>query len=216
MSARRFPARRSFPPAGGPIVLRARSRLVRRCGITLVEVLLALGLLLVISSITWPAIERTWQSQQLRRGAEQVRLDLMSARLRAVETGLAYQFRCEPQGGKYVFLPFEQVVVESGGSASESAAPPVRSGELPEGLVFSVAAEGGGSSPLSADALRDLPDASRLAAIAWSPPILFLPDGSALDSSFLIQDAKGRAFAVTVRGLTGGTSFSHVEGEASR
>ena len=110
-----------------------------RSGFTLVEMLLVLGVFIVFAGITIPSVMRMFGQQKLTHAAERVRESVASARFRAIDTGLIYQFCCESGGSRFVVVPFEPDHPVTGGSGP--AAPVTLQGrswgQLPQGIVFS-------------------------------------------------------------------------------
>lgn len=222
----RRPSARSYP--GGPQVT------VRSCrsGFTLTEMLLVLGVIVAFAGMTVPSVMKMFQQQKLTGGAEKVRGAIASARFRAIESGLIYQFCCEPNGTRFVVVPFEpdHMSAKTGGGSSGPVTLLGRaSGTLPNGLKFSsISARTSTSSTLAANATAmttsaapshklpagsfdGLPNAGDLASASWSPPVLFHPEGSAnADIEIKVSDTKGQFVRLTVRAFTGAVSMDRV------
>ena len=98
-----------------------------------------LGVFIVFAGITIPSVMRMFGQQKLTHAAERVRESVASARFRAIDTGLIYQFCCESGGSRFVVVPFEPDHPVTGGSGP--AAPVTLQGrswgQLPQGIVFS-------------------------------------------------------------------------------
>ncbi len=190
-------------------------------GFTLMEILLVLGLLLVISAITWPALTALVGRRRVELAATDVQVMLGAARVRATEAGVTYQFRYEPGGRRYILVPADAAefvaVADTPGTDVATAATAAwkREGTLPESVTFrqtqqtATAADG-----VPAELLSGLVQARELAQAAWGPAVLFHPDGTATDSQFTIVDDDDEALQITVRGLTGSShsAFTVVEG----
>ncbi|MGH7200286.1 MAG: prepilin-type N-terminal cleavage/methylation domain-containing protein [Planctomycetaceae bacterium] len=205
-----------------------------RRGFTLLEMLLVLAVLVLIAAIAWPSMQNIYRDLQLKESVGEVRTELASTRLHAVESGLAYQFRYEPDGRRYVVVPFEREPQPSaaGGGSTTMSSPgqplPHVAGELPEGLRFRAAVSGLSateqmiargqqvSEPVAVEWLAGLPNAAELAGVQWSPPIVFYPDGTADDAAFEVVDEKRQLMVIAVRGLTGSVSTSDVTQERLR
>lgn len=92
----------SHPPASKPL----RSRPPRR-GLTLVEMLLVLTILVVIAAISWPGLQRAWVDHKIKEATEMVRTNLAKTRNIAVDAVLIYEFRYEPGGNRFLIVPHE-------------------------------------------------------------------------------------------------------------
>ncbi|MGA2059282.1 MAG: hypothetical protein ABSG67_02285 [Thermoguttaceae bacterium] len=68
---------------------------------TLVEVLLTLCLLVIISAMAWPQLEKTFSGQRLRKAADIVRTAWSKARVEAMRTSSIRVFRYEISGNRY-------------------------------------------------------------------------------------------------------------------
>lgn len=197
----------------------------RRRGYTLVELLLALAVLTVLAGVTLPSALRLYADTQIHEVAEQVRSQLAGTRVRAIEGGLAYQFRFEPNGRWYVSVPFEREFEGSNTNASGTGGTAgvgtfTRfAGKLPSGMHFTACCTGADSkgAQLDSSVFGDLPDADEeLAGVDWSPAILFYADGSAVDGAFEVADTRGMAIRLSVRGLTGGVKFGELRTETTK
>ena len=216
-------------PHPGPLpkgegVRRARS------GFTLMELLLVLALVAAIAAMVWPALQRPLATQRLRRGAEQVRTQLIKARNQAILKGETFGFSYQP--GKPVMRlscyteneallessgPSAQSSSQSGGStgsaassattASGSAARPAVEGVLPEGVVFY---GGDAASDERSDQFLAQERMSGSIDISWSQPLLFYSDGTALAGRIALVGDRGRAILIEVRSLTGGARISEI------
>ena len=191
-------------------------------GFTLLELVLVLSVLAVVAALTWPSLMRYLREQKVQEGAEAARAAASRTRINAIDTGLTYQFRYEPGGRRFCVVPFDSPAnIE--GSASDPAGDdgiskfPVLSGQLSETSQFVPPDDdsGGVLESLGPESFADLPDAGELAATTWGPPILFYPDGTAIDATFSVTDEEQQRIELTIRGLTGTLSVSPLmqEGE---
>ncbi|HEX6985550.1 MAG TPA: prepilin-type N-terminal cleavage/methylation domain-containing protein, partial [Planctomycetaceae bacterium] len=132
-----------------------------RRGYTFVEVLLVLAILAVMAGIAWPAVVRFSGERAIKDAAERVRSELDRTRFRAIDAGLSYQFRYEPNGRRFIAVPAERDVTTSANvnTLQPGATLPALSGQIAEGLTFQPPP---GTPPaaetLSADWLAGLPD----------------------------------------------------------
>ena len=141
----------------------------------------------------------------------------------ALDSGVTYQFRFEPEGQHYLMIPYESDVLaapdaSSGDSASTLGGASFKyAGKLPEDIRFAFEEDVDGTAERLPDELLDgLPDAHDLKDAAWSPPLLFYPDGTAIDAAFRAIDSKSQLVRLSVRGLTGAVTVSSVEMEDER
>jgi prepilin-type N-terminal cleavage/methylation domain-containing protein len=202
-------------PLLGPLPdqIRLRGHL-NRTGFTLLELLLVLGVLVVIASLSWPRMMRYVQENALKQNVETVRRELAATRIHAIESGLTYQFRYEPVGQQFLVLPFERPTEpETGETSPNNQATPPRKAKTVEGRLSAdfqfeppsdSIGQATGGQRLSENWLTLLKNGAQYAQTIWSPPILFRPNGESQDSSLVIKDKSGNTVKVTVRGLTGG------------
>lgn len=210
-------------------------------GFTLLEVMMVLGLVVIIGSLSWPSLQRPLSNQRLSSGAKQVRVALARARLAAIESGEAQQVRFLPGKERYrvgaheVLMPHD----DSAAASDENGPRLTQGGHKP---VRIVTAEGTTAAPERWEEFR-LPDYVKFAAEeirdetemtaqpvaapmqtasdqavtddldgeAWSAPIVFAPDGSAEDATIRLLNDRGMQIVVHVRGLTGAASIGAIE-----
>jgi prepilin-type N-terminal cleavage/methylation domain-containing protein len=184
-------------------------------GMTLVELLVVLALLVVIGSIVVPVFTGSFASVRLRRAGDQVLTRWSQARARAIETGEAYQFRFTPETGAYRVEPW-MAVMEVGVGASRAAPSAtaastndaasltnddsaVQSRSLPEKITFH-----GGELAVEDALSRERQVASmKSAGDELSTPILFFPDGTTSEASVVLANDRNQFVRLTLRGLTG-------------
>ncbi|MDP1796500.1 MAG: prepilin-type N-terminal cleavage/methylation domain-containing protein [Planctomycetaceae bacterium] len=188
-----------------------------RSAYTLLEVLLALAVISVLAGVTIPSALRMYADSKLTDAAEKVRAMVGETRLHAINMGERFQFRYEKHGRHYVQIPVEVPIPVDTSNTTVVAPPrpPSRLGILPEGLHFTTENErliqpGSEpiSQPLNPDLFNDLPKSKDLAALDWSPAIIFAEDGSANDASWIVVDTRKQAVPVEVRGLTGAATIA--------
>jgi prepilin-type N-terminal cleavage/methylation domain-containing protein len=190
-----------------------------RRGLTLVEVMLVLALVVIMAAFTWPALERPMAGHSLRKAADVVRTEWVRTRVKAMSTGQTYLFRCAAGCGRYVI----QCQAGSQPVADELlnrdlAGPPetpdalsstaVDEGCLPEGITFFA------NDPqldAAADSAAQLPVDSSLGGLVWSDPVLFYPDGTTSTARLQLKNEYDRAIELSLRGLTGTVTVGEVQ-----
>jgi prepilin-type N-terminal cleavage/methylation domain-containing protein len=209
---------------------RSRTRRVRR-GYTLLELLLVLSILLIVSAAASPAVVGLMADYRLKEATEKIRISLAASRIHCIDLSSTYQFRFELGGRRYLAIPTDAEVYNSAIQNSSAASVPsavtngvpnrrIEIGELPEGCTFQAALAVGSATGMAmpmttapvqaastdlawAAAVARVPVAATLGAVAWSPPIVFHPDGTATDTALNIVDKGGRGFRISLRELTG-------------
>lgn len=198
-----------------------------RSGYTMVELLLVLAVVGVILAVAWPNVMRISSQQQLTDSGERVRSVASSARVHAIDKGLAYQFRYELGGTHFLVVPFEREFegvspnARGTGTAAGLGKFSKASGTLPKGVTFATptllnpgtaggAAVTTAGQRLNSAVLSGLPEASKLETLSWSGPILFQPDGSAADASMDLVDKRHQRITIRIRGVTGAISVSRI------
>lgn len=216
----------SHPPQKATLERRRGSP---RSGFTLLELLLVLGVLVVIASLSWPRMMRYVQENALKQNVDTVRRELAATRMHAIDSGLTYQFRYEPTGQQFLVLPFERPIVsdsEGAGTAS-SATPPATTPKVKtvEGRISAdfrfdppsdAAGQATGGQRLSEHWLSLLKNGGQYAQATWSPPILFRPNGESQDAQLVVKDKTGNSIKLTVRGLTGGVRVEPLQRPEAR
>lgn len=178
----------------------------RRQGLTLVEVLLVLSLLVVLASVAWPALDRPLDNRRLYHAADVLRTEWARARNQAIATGQTVRFQCTLNERDYSISREEDASSATDVSVSE-AAPSTESTDsesgpmLPEGITFlSVEAnEEDQEDPLDAARSEDLLSAQP----ASGTSLFFYPDGSTSTGRVVLQNEHDRCIEVSLRGLTG-------------
>ena len=186
-----------------------------RRGFTILEMVLVLAVLLIAVGISWPAVQRSYESQQLRQSAELVQVRMMAARVHALDTGILYQFRYEPGGRRFLAVPCEQDPATAG-SLAEGTATPKLAGMLPQSVQFDADIPSQQNLTHIADSdLVGLPDAGLYQGANWGPPILFHSDGTASAAAVRLIDKQKQSLRLIVRPLTGGVTISAEDAKAT-
>jgi prepilin-type N-terminal cleavage/methylation domain-containing protein len=161
----------------------------RRPGLTLIEVLLVMALLLILGAVAYPTLSAMYGDVRVKAAADEVRAAWTEARAQAIEDGRAYRFSVEPGTGKFRVAPDAGDFWDgSGGGPTDDSAPPahIQEGTLPNGIVFDVSA--------------DLPSDG-----SWTTVVLFNPDGTCPQDVevTLKEDDDSTPVVVRVRAMTG-------------
>jgi len=193
----------------------------RRNGYTLLEMLLTLAVLAVLVGTIVPGALRLYADSRFSEASEMVRAQVAGTRTRAIESGLVYQFRYEPDGRHFVSCPYEREIEPTNPNAIGTGATvgvgkfSKFAGELPNGFKFNACCTGGAmGGGIASQFLDGLPDAQSLASLGWSPPIVFAGDGTAMDAAFELVDPRKQSIRFEVRGLTGSVKLGPIQSEA--
>lgn len=180
-------------------------------GFTLFEVLLVLTIMTLLLGLAWPSISRLYAHHNLRQAADLLSVRLSAGRIRAIESGLVYQFRYEPGGRRFLLVPFDREEIDEASKDAQRARRVV--GKLPSTCQF----EGGGLNSdkgieIPDDWLSGLPEAAEYADAKWSPPVLFHPDGTATNFELTVLGDNKSQVKLTLRALTGGVLVTSDKG----
>lgn len=196
----------------------------RRAGYTLFEMLMVQGLLVMMVAASWPMLRSPLGKNQLTDAARQVRVELVKARHKAIETGVAQQFRFQPGAKTFEVTPViakkpevsarNRTPISKDNSIlamndSETDTPAAVHRELPDGVLFCEAAESAteeeqaGSTSISADRGNRRENAFANEDEEWSAPILFQPNGRTSDAKIRLKGKRNFEIEVALRGMTG-------------
>ena len=192
----------------------------RRDALTLLEVLLVLGLLVVLASVSWPALQRPMADHRLRMAADQVRTAWIRSRLDAIRSGHACLFHCTPRSGIYSLTrvqggesPHEEEAIGDFGRLETSVeiddSMRRKLCALPEDVFFVPSQAASETHP---DATLVASDRVSDDGNDWSEPILFYPDGTTSTARLMLENAYGRRIELSLRGLTGVVTIGSVLG----
>lgn len=183
-----------------------------RHGMTLIEVVLVVAVLVVIASLASPSLLGMMETQKLRKSAEVMRGAFAKTRLSAMKSGRIQMFRYQYDTGTYAVEPWyasddmlesndlQQTLPGMLPTAAANTPAGGRPTELPDGVIF-----------LAGQTLSDNRSIEIDTALAqelsretvWSPPILFYPDGTTSDARVVLTNKKRQVIEVTLRGITG-------------
>lgn len=177
-------------------------RLARR-GESLAEMVVVMSVIVGMASLSWPSIRNSLGKSQLQSAARQVSADMSKARLTAIKTGVAQQFRFQPDQSSYEIAPKdpgEFKVASDVMTASDTKTDPGDESTLhraiADGLKF--------IPPERSSEKRETLLAS---AGEWSNPIIFYPNGRASQASFELEGEQGIRVEIRLNGMTGATKL---------
>jgi prepilin-type N-terminal cleavage/methylation domain-containing protein len=187
-----------------------------RRGLTLIEIVLVLALLVVIGAISIPFLQGSFSTAALYSGGDLLRGAWAKARLTAMQSGQPHAFRYELLGSRFqiaamgaIGLPesnvLEPELLEE--ASTDNTIVSLSKNRLPNGVTFK-----GGDVSSSNQMLAMMPGAGEG---PWSAPIMFFPDGTTSDASVLLTNDNQVTVRVTLRGLTGVASITDVESEGT-
>ncbi len=206
---------------------RARNR---RRAFTLIEVMLTLSLLVVIVALAWPALDKPFANQRLRRSADRIRAEWGRARVKAMDTGEIYLFRFMPEGDRYCIeqgtsaeqaadaTSYGQVSRSAGGPASR-AATSRRERPLPGGVTFHAGETVADTRSAMLESESTSTSSSSYGSTGeWSQPIYFYPDGTTSTARLALKNEHERYIELSLRGLTGVAYVGEIQaaGESRR
>lgn len=182
-----------------------------RRGMTLIELLLVVFIMVVVAALVAPNIRRTFSRQALQKGADRVRVAMGQARVRAIKNGEEYAVFYLPGGSWFNVAPFTKFKEQSTlAGRRKDLAEANQQGDfeddlLPKGIRF-VAGE------VSMDAR-----AADVLASAQSDnlrSILFYPDGTSQDAKIILENDKENFVEIQLRGLTGLAKSVRTDGKS--
>ena len=195
-----------------------------RAGLTLLEIVIVLALLVILGAVAAPIFAGTIRRQRLRSAAESVRAEWMRAHIQAMKTGRIHVYRFQSGDRHFEIIPWvaaddalessttaDTATTSSGmATASGTTAGGVELNEgpgLPEGVIF---VGGNAQSDSRALTVEEALGGSAGGGGQWGAPILFYPDGTASEAYVIVANDSQEAVRVDLRGLTGLATVSDV------
>jgi hypothetical protein len=195
-------------------------------GITLLELLLVLALLVIFAGMAWPSLQRPFDNQRLRTSGDLIRSEWSKARVKAMDSGLIHVFTYDPANGSFQIQPWAgfDAGLEGNGTAMMFATtsldmvttptePMIGGQQLPEGISFSGLETVGDSRTEAALSTADSSASGGTAQVRTAQdvtPILFYPDGTTSTARLILANRHDRYLIVELRGLTGVVKVSDV------
>ena len=178
-----------------------------------------LALLVIIASLAWPTLNRSFETQRLRKAGDLVRAAWGRARVRAMSTGRIHIFQYTVEGDRYAThrRTTAEVTVDAAagdlpaGFADASYENPIPFGterKLPKEVTFV-----GSEAIYDTRAEMVAADANQFRSVdqGWSEPIFFYPDGTTSTARLVLKNQRGRTLELTLRGLTGVVTVGEVQ-----
>ena len=186
-----------------------RSLANQRAGLTLIELLLVIAIIVVVAALSIPAIQRTLKSQGIRSGADRVRVAMGQARVKAIRSGEVHALFYGRDGAWFDVAPLSKYRdVLSRQNSREQQQKQVNNRDLeydllPKGVTFFAGQTGADS--------RSAAVAQEINGGSGVEMILFYPDGSAQDAQIMIRNIMGDVYRIELRGLTGSATAMRVD-----
>ena len=189
-----------------------------RVGITLLELMIVMVILVLAGAIVAPIIQRSFTSQRVSRAADLVRSGLGQARVKAMRSGEIYGFFYYPETRYYKVAPFNDQMVQvlqetqNRSSRDQNATSNFDYGDerLPNGVVFSDGMTVADSRSEDAMLNNNVPSQN-------IRPVLFYPDGSSQTATLMVKSESNEDFMeIRLRGMTGTSKSRTVETEQIR
>ncbi len=182
-----------------------------KVGFTLLELILVLGILILVASMSSPTLLRAVAGQGLDKGCDMVRSEMARARVRAIRTGKVQALLFAPGGNRMIVQDFDRLVsdprVMSMSQADFDASTPVMSDDsvLPRNVRFA-----------AADAIANFRSEFETRAAGGQAnssvrPVLFYPDGTSQEARVILVNERGELRQVVLRGLTGTSRVSPLQ-----
>jgi prepilin-type N-terminal cleavage/methylation domain-containing protein len=186
-------------------------------GFTLVEMLIVLALLAILAALSWPAVRGLLGQGELRDAARQVRVALVKARLKAIESGVAQRFRYRPHTGRFEVAPLPTSLDEERTASRARSRRSFSDGEAIEGtLPGKVSFQGPDRETGGPSAAESLGESGRIDDAGWSAPIVFFASGRSSNARIRLAGPEGSFIEVTLRGLTGTTRIGPIARQEDR
>jgi type II secretion system protein H len=193
--------------------------LVKRAGMTLIEILLVLAIMVAVAALAAPAFQNMMRDARLQSAADELRVEFTRAHVKAMKTGRIQVFRFEIGGTRFSVQPYaasdDQIeaapaVLGFGTDDGEVASARMDDSQavtLPEGVTFA-----GGSAALESrsQSIEEEIDEANMFGGDWSQPILFYPDGSSSDAWVIVANEREVAIRVNLRGMTSASRLSEI------
>jgi len=182
------------------------TRRTRRAGVSLVEVMVTMAVLVAIGGILAPTLRTMGRDSKSKAGIDTLRGRIADARGAAVEDGRPYRLAVSSDGKRVRVSPDERAFVNVAANADEDdSGPLIAESTMPPDVTATTQHDDG--SQATAD------------EAGWVRVATFQPDGTCLEDSATVKVSEPGARPITlrIRGLTGSatTETGPVPGKAS-
>jgi prepilin-type N-terminal cleavage/methylation domain-containing protein len=161
-----------------------------RKGVTLIEILLVMAILITLATVAWPSMTAVWGDFRVKAAADQVREAWTEARAFSIEEGRSYRFSVQPDTGKYRIAPDSDSFWGGSGPGDDENAAPAndKEDELPDKITFQVPSGIG-----------------EMSSSGWVTVAIFKPDGTCAEDReiTLAGDDDVTPVIIQVRAMTG-------------
>lgn len=184
---------------------------VHRPAFTLLELLIVLAIVVALTSMGLPSLQRMYAQSRLKAAAQELQGELHRTRLTAMKSGKAFVFRYLPGCSSYEILSreeFERREKNREGLGAVAIGPDLFDSNSSEKTMQSP------QQLLPPTSVKSLPQNINFAPTigslsnVWSSPVLFYPNGRTSQASLTLQIHGRYSFRQTLvlRGLTGTVS----------
>ncbi len=184
----------------------------RRAAFTLLELVLVLAILILMASLSGPAILRSISTTGLVKGCDLVRSEMARARVNAIRTGRVHALVFAPGGRGMAVLDFDNVASNQSlqrmnATQFDQTSNLVSDDNLlPRGVTFAA------GEAISDSRSEFVTENSKGGSSGSVRPILFYPDGTCQDARIVLSNTKGDVKQVVLRSLTGSSRVTEVQG----
>ena len=182
----------------------------RRDGLTLIEILLVLAIVIMVAALALPAMNGTSDAQRWTRAADMVRSDWSRARVEAIRSGQEWVFCYIPgtgSNGISPYSPYQEPTLPQGVTPDQDARSnfDYGGGQLPRGVIFN-------QSDVMADTRSQALDeeGGGNPGANSAETILFYPDGTAQQAALKLSNEREWFVQINLRALTGTATVSEV------
>tara|TARA_R110002049_G_scaffold72490_2_gene187168 strand:+ start:194099 stop:194809 length:711 start_codon:yes stop_codon:yes gene_type:complete len=199
----------------------------RPSGFTLLELLLTLAILSAIAAVTIPQVGALLGDRRLVRAADQLRIEMVGLRVKAMRGGRIMMLQCMLEEGQFRMRPYyslsdsteaidqtglQSSLLSGADQANVAIAPPPQEDaeqtvDLPDDVtVQSVAVVSAArASEIEQQVLGEQGD-------GWGQPVLFYTDGTTSTAAITLSHPTHGNVTVKMRGITGDVTIGEVTG----